>query len=69
MNLNRIITIIGVPISGGWVMLCGALGGFGMWIPVYPVDVIKVFILLLLIFFFSFFLFSLYLFSLLSIIC
>jgi len=23
------------------VMACGAMGGFGMWIPVYPVDVIK----------------------------
>ena len=23
------------------VMLCGACGGFGMWIPVYPIDVVK----------------------------
>jgi len=23
------------------VMLCGAMGGFGMWIPVYPIDVVK----------------------------
>lgn len=25
----------------GLVMMCGAFGGFSMWIPVYPVDVVK----------------------------
>ena len=25
----------------GWVMVCGAMGGYGMWIPCYPIDAIK----------------------------
>lgn len=25
----------------GHVMLCGAVGGFGMWVPVYAIDVVK----------------------------
>lgn len=28
-------------ISIGTVLLCGALAGFGMWIPAFPLDVIK----------------------------
>jgi solute carrier family 25 (mitochondrial carnitine/acylcarnitine transporter), member 20/29 len=25
----------------GLIMVCGAVGGYGMWIPVYPIDAIK----------------------------
>ena len=28
-------------LNPGLVMFCGAMGGYGMWIPVYPIDAIK----------------------------